>query len=248
MMTVHEVGKLTGVSIRTLQYYDRIGLLHPAAYTDAGYRLYDEAALERLQQILLFRELEFSLKEIASILQSPDFDRERALDQQIRLLTLRREHLDNLIRFARELKQIGGKNMDFSAFDTKKMEAYAAEAKRQWGHTDAYREYAAKSKDRTKESEKALAAGMMQSIHGEYRQSRRRGDRSICRTRDLCPMRIVFMRPLSGGNSSQTYPAGVHTALPAAGRRSSSRDRGACGRYRDTAPRPAPAHPRAAPE
>ena len=162
MMTVHEVGKLTGVSIRTLQYYDRIGLLHPAAYTDAGYRLYDEAALERLQQILLFRELEFSLKEIASILQSPDFDRERALDQQIRLLTLRREHLDNLIRFARELKQIGGKNMDFSAFDTKKMEAYAAEAKRQWGHTDAYREYAAKSKDRTKESEKALAAGMMQ--------------------------------------------------------------------------------------
>ena len=66
-MTVHEVSKLTGVSIRTLQYYDEIGLLHPAEHTEAGYRLYDEAALERLQQILLFRELEFPLKEIRRI-------------------------------------------------------------------------------------------------------------------------------------------------------------------------------------
>ena len=69
MMTVNEVSKLTGVSIRALQYYDKIGLLHPAEYTEAGYRLYDDTALERLQQILLFRELEFSLKEIQSILQ-----------------------------------------------------------------------------------------------------------------------------------------------------------------------------------
>ncbi len=60
MMTVHEVSKLTGVSVRTLQYYDKIGLLPPAKYTDAGYRLYDKAALSRLQQILLFGELEFS--------------------------------------------------------------------------------------------------------------------------------------------------------------------------------------------
>ena len=90
MMTVNEVSKLTGVSIRALQYYDKIGLLHPAEYTEAGYRLYDDTALERLQQILLFRELEFSLKEIQSILQSPDFDRDRALDQQICLLTLKK--------------------------------------------------------------------------------------------------------------------------------------------------------------
>ena len=67
MMTVNEVSKLTGVSIRALQYYDKIGLLHPAEYTEAGYRLYDNTTLERLQQILLFRELEFSLKEIQSI-------------------------------------------------------------------------------------------------------------------------------------------------------------------------------------
>ena len=64
MMTVNEVSKLAGVSIRTLQYYDKIGLLHPTGYTDAGYRLYDDADLERLQHILLFRELEFPLKDM----------------------------------------------------------------------------------------------------------------------------------------------------------------------------------------
>lgn len=140
MMTVNEVSKLTGVSIRALQYYDKIGLLHPAEYTEAGYRLYDDTALERLQQILLFRELEFSLKEIQSILQSPDFDRDRALDQQICLLTLKKEHIENLITFARGLKQVGGINMDFSAFDTAKMDEYATKAKEKWQHTNAYQE------------------------------------------------------------------------------------------------------------
>ena len=81
MMTVHEVSKLAGVSIRTLQYYDKIGLLHPTGYTDAGYRLYDDADLERLQHILLFRELEFPLKDIKAIINSPDFDRSKALEQ-----------------------------------------------------------------------------------------------------------------------------------------------------------------------
>ena len=90
MMTVHEVSKLAGVSIRTLQYYDKIGLLHPTGYTDAGYRLYDDADLERLQHILLFRELEFPLKDIRDILNSPDFDRSRALEQQIELLKLKK--------------------------------------------------------------------------------------------------------------------------------------------------------------
>lgn len=59
MMTVHEVSRLAGMSIRTLQYYDKIGLLHPTGYTNAGYGLYDDTALERLQHILLFRELNF---------------------------------------------------------------------------------------------------------------------------------------------------------------------------------------------
>ena len=80
MMTVHEVSKLTGVSIRALQYYDKIGLMKPTGYTQSGYRLYDDTALEKLQQILLFRELEFPLKEIKEIISSSDFDREKALE------------------------------------------------------------------------------------------------------------------------------------------------------------------------
>ncbi len=75
MRTVNEVSKLTGVSIRTLQYYDSIGLLKPTEYTEVGYRLYDEEALERLQQILLFRELEFPLKEIKDIIYNPKFNK-----------------------------------------------------------------------------------------------------------------------------------------------------------------------------
>ena len=101
MRTVHEVSKLTGVSIRTLHYYDRIGILHPTETTLSGYRLYDDTALERLQCILLFRELQFPLKEIKRILDSPNFDRNRALDQQIALLELRMERLGDLIDLAR---------------------------------------------------------------------------------------------------------------------------------------------------
>ena len=104
MMTVHEVSKLTGVSIRTLQYYDTIGLLKPDQYTESGYRLYDDTALERLQQILLFKELEFPLKEIKEIMDAPNFDRSKALEQQIELLTLKKEHRENLSDFARGIK------------------------------------------------------------------------------------------------------------------------------------------------
>lgn len=161
MMTVHEVSRRTGVSVRTLQYYDKMGLLPSTARTEAGYRLYNDAALERLQQILLFRALAFSLKEIQAILQSPNFDRNRALGQQIHLLTLKRAHIDNLITFARGLKEMGGTNMDFSAFDTAQMDEYAAQAKAQWQHTPAYQEYAKKSKRRSKEAAAALANGMM---------------------------------------------------------------------------------------
>ena len=129
MMTVHEVSEMTGVSIRALQHYDNIGLLHPARRTEAGYRLYDEAALERLQQILLFRELEFPLKDIAEIVDAPGFDRIRALDQQIELLTLKRDHVQNLIDLAQKLKEKGVGTLDFKAFDTSKMDEYAARAK-----------------------------------------------------------------------------------------------------------------------
>ena len=175
MMTVHEVSRLTGVSIRTLQYYDRIGLLHPAEYTGAGYRLYDDAALETLQQILLFRELEFPLKDIQQIIQSPSFDRQKALDQQITLLELKKEHLDNLINLAREIKATGVKTkMDFSAFDTKKMDEYAAKAKEAWGDTPAYREYEQKARGRSK-AETVEVSRQMMEIFAEF-GSIRNGD------------------------------------------------------------------------
>lgn len=163
MMTVHEVSRLTGVSIRTLQYYDKIGLLHPAGYTEAGYRLYDNAALETLQQILLFRELEFPLKDIREMIQSPSFDRRKALDQQIDLLQLKKERLEALIGLACKIRDEGGNPlMDFSAFDTSKIEEYAAQAKALWGTTPAYQEYEQKSKDRTAAQNLDLSEQMMQ--------------------------------------------------------------------------------------
>jgi len=153
MMTVNEVSKLTGVSIRTLQYYDKIGLLKPAEYTGAGYRLYDDAALEKLQQILLFRELEFPLKDIKEIVTRSDFDKRKALDQQIGLLELKKEHIENLIDMCKGLKLRGVRKLDFKAFDISKIDEYAKRAKEQWGKTPEFKEFEEKDKNRT-ESEK----------------------------------------------------------------------------------------------
>ncbi len=88
MWTVKQVSRITGVSVRTLHHYNAIGLLRPAKVTDAGYRLYDDAALRRLQNILLFRELQFPLREIKAILDSPNFDPAATLEQQIQLLEM----------------------------------------------------------------------------------------------------------------------------------------------------------------
>ena len=156
MMTVNEVSKLAGVSIRTLQYYDSIGLLKPAEYTESGYRLYDDAAMERLQHILLFKELEFPLKEIKEIITKPDFDKKKALEQQIELLTMKKEHLENLIQFARGIQNGGNNIMDFTAFDTSKLEEYTRNAKAQWGDSKAFAEYEKKSSSRSKDDEKKL--------------------------------------------------------------------------------------------
>ena len=161
MMTVNEVSKLTGVSIRTLQYYDTIGLLKPSGYTESGYRLYDDTSLERLQQILLFKELEFPLKEIKEIIDAPNFDRNKALGQQIELLTMKKEHLENLINFARGIKGIGVKYMDFKVFDTRKIDDYSKRAKEQWGQTAEYKEFEEKTKNWTKDDEAAVANEFM---------------------------------------------------------------------------------------
>jgi len=167
MRTVNEVSKLTGVSIRTLQYYDKIGLLPPTKYTDSGYRLYDDTALEILQQILLFRELEFPLKEIRKIICSPNFNRNKAVKQQVELLTLKKEHIENLINLARGIQLLGVKNMDFSAFDTSKIDEYSKRAKEQWGKTSEYQEFVEKSKKRTPEDEKKVMNNFMQ-IFAEF--------------------------------------------------------------------------------
>ena len=133
MFTVNEVSKTSGISIRTLQYYDKIGLLPPSGFTDSGYRLYNEDSLERLQTILLFRELEFPLKEIKKIIENPDFDKQKALSEQIKLLKLRREQIDSLISLAEKLKNKEEKILDFTAFEKTKHKAYEAAAKEIWG-------------------------------------------------------------------------------------------------------------------
>ena len=161
MMTIHEVSKLAGVSIRTLQYYDKIGLLHPTGYTDAGYRLYDDADLERLQHILLFRELEFPLKDIKAIINSPDFDRSTALEQQIELLRLKKEHIENLMNFALGIKLLGVKNMDFKAIDRSKLDEYYRQSKEIYGNWPGYKEMEEKQKNRTKEEDNILADRFM---------------------------------------------------------------------------------------
>ena len=148
MMTVKEASRLTGISIRTLQYYDKLGLL-PAMRTESGYRLYDDAALERLQQILLFRELEFPLRDIRTILDNPNFDRRKALRQQIELLTLKKQHLEDLIRLARTLQAAGGHTMQFKEFDTTRIDEYTRRAKESWGDTPAYREFEQNVAERT---------------------------------------------------------------------------------------------------
>lgn len=148
MRTVKEVSKLTGVSVRTLHYYDAIGLLKPAKVTEAGYRMYDDTSLIRLQNILLFRELKFSLKEIKTILESPNFDLSKAIMQQIELLELQRKRIGELISFAREIQKKGVNAMDFNVFSNSEIEQYKAEAKKKWGDTKAYQEYEQKAAEK----------------------------------------------------------------------------------------------------
>ena len=97
-MQIKEFAKISGVSVRTLHYYDEIGLLKPA-FVDGqnGYRFYDEASLERMQEILFCRELDFPLKSITEILASPNYDKQKALAEQKRLLTLKKDRLERLI-------------------------------------------------------------------------------------------------------------------------------------------------------
>ena len=157
-MQITEFAKLTGVSVRTLHYYDEIGLLKPAEVDEwTGYRFYDEKNLEKMQQIMFYRELDFSLKSIIGILSSPDFDKQKALDEQKKLLILKKERLEKLI-FAIDCAKKG--EIIMNAFDNTEFENYKNEAKERWGNTDAYKEYSQKSKGYSEEKFNALGEGM----------------------------------------------------------------------------------------
>ena len=147
-MKVSDVAKRTGVTVRTLHYYDEIGLLPPSEVTSSGCRVYSDADLEVLQQILFFRELDFPLEDIRAILRNPAHEKETALRNQKALLVRERDRLDSLIALVdKRLK--GEQDMSFQQFDTTEIEnakqQYAAEARARWGSTAAYAEYEKRS-------------------------------------------------------------------------------------------------------
>ena len=153
MRTVKQVSELTHISIRTLHHYDAIGLLKPTEITESGYRLYDDAALGRLQTILLFRELQFSLKEIKEILDDPEFDRKVALASQITLLKLQKKRLDKLIGLAETMYEKEENTMDFNAFSDYEIQQYKEEVKERWQETNEYREYERRNRSKQKSSD-----------------------------------------------------------------------------------------------
>ena len=161
-MRIKEFAHFTGVSVRTLHYYDEIGLLKPAVVDEqTGYRFYDEQSLERMQEILFYRELDFSLKSICAILASPNYDKEQALKEQKRLLILKKERLERIIEALEQHEK--GENL-MKAFDNTEFETmrtqYEEEAKEKWGNTEAYAQYADKAKGYSKENYNAVLAGM----------------------------------------------------------------------------------------
>ena len=161
MKSVKEVSNLTGISVRTLHHYDQIGLLKPTQVTQAAYRLYDEDAIHRLRLILLLRELQFSLAEIQNILDAPDAERNRILDEQIRNLEEKRKKLDNRITFARGLQMMGVKNMNLEGYQKDQLDNQMQQAKILWGKTEAWQQYEKKSVSRTKEQEADIEKELM---------------------------------------------------------------------------------------
>ncbi len=171
-MQIKEFAVLTGVSVRTLHYYDEIGLLKPAAVDrHSGYRFYDESSLLRMQEILFYRELDFSLKSIKEILSSPDYNKNEALKQQKKLLVLKKQRLERLISAIDGA--VKGEAV-MTAFDNSEFENYKAEVKEKWGNTDAYKEHSEKTKDYSTDKWNSLAGGM-NDILAEFSECRKNG-------------------------------------------------------------------------
>ncbi len=152
-MSIKKFAELTGVSVRTLHYYDEIGLLKPE-YVDEwnSYRYYGRKNLETMQEILFFRELDFDLKTIKEIILSPSYDKKSALSEQKQMLILKKERLERMIN----LIEKGEKEMNFDVFSNTELENYKQEAKQKWGNTNAYKEY----EERESNDEKATANGL----------------------------------------------------------------------------------------
>ena len=160
-LSISEMARRTGVSVRTLHYYDQIGLLHPSMVSEQnGYRFYGGEDMAKMQQILFYRELEFSLKEIKNILSHPEYNRTQALIQQKQLLQLKEKRLKALIKLVDDTLK-GEKEMSFKAFDMaeieKAKEAYGEEARERWGESDAYKESMKKTEGYNKEDWQALS-------------------------------------------------------------------------------------------
>ncbi len=177
-MHIRKFAELTGVSVRTLHYYDEIGLLKPSFVDEQnGYRFYDERCLERMQEILFYRELDFPLKDIGEIMSSPDYDKQTALKEQRRLLTLKKERLERLITALDGVMK--GENLSMNIFDNSEYEAqckqYAKEAKEKWGSTKAYKESAEKTKDYSKEKWSNVSEGM-NALMAEFAECKARGN------------------------------------------------------------------------
>lgn len=156
---IGEAARRAGISVRALRHYDRIGLLAPSRVTQAGYRLYDEAALLRLEQILFFRELGFSLCEIRRIMESPSYDMREAMRRQHGLLCQKRRRLDAMIaRLERAMD--GDGRAELEVFDMNEIERmkrqYADEVRERWGGTPAYEE--SLRRDAARDETQALAA------------------------------------------------------------------------------------------
>lgn len=173
-MRIKEFAETCGISVRTLHYYDEIGLLKPS-FVDkhTGYRFYDEKSLLRIQEILFFRELDFSLKSINEILSSPGYDKYKALEEQKKLLTLKKERLEKLISAIESAKK---GDFVMKVFDNSEFENYKSEVKEKWGETDAYKEYCKKSTGYTDEKYTALADGM-NDIFSEFAACMNNGKR-----------------------------------------------------------------------
>ena len=161
MKTIKEMSAFSGVSARTLRYYDQIGLLKPAKTSVAGYRYYEDSQTERLQWIVLYREMGFTLKQIGQILDADDETRNVILRKQIADMEEKRKKLDNRLLIARGIELIGVKTMSFDGFERDKIDDYVAQAKLQWGNTDAYHEFEEKSANRTEAQEQDLSDRVM---------------------------------------------------------------------------------------